>query len=65
MRLVRTCTVVVPELCGRTAIEKLVVREYPWSEEQVTWRCEEHPAGDWVSIVRRAFPMAEARVERA
>lgn len=60
----RFCTVNVPVLCGKQAVEVLIVREFPWSEERVHYRCPDHPARDWITIVKRAFPMAEARVER-
>lgn len=60
----RFCTLNVPSPCGQPAVEKLIVREYPWADERIHYRCAEHPAEGWVPIITKAFPMAETEIVR-
>lgn len=59
-----TCTVRVPSLCGKPAAEVLHVRDYPWNAWTEAPRCADHPAEDWVAMIRHVSPLAEVRIEK-
>ena len=60
---VKVCTVSVPGFCGRKAVKALDARLYPWDDWERHYRCDRHPASGDVTMISRAFPMAETRIE--
>lgn len=55
------CTVNVPRLCNRPALQVLLARDPggPWTAFP---RCDEHPAELTVGLLRKVSPAAEAVV---
>lgn len=53
-----TCTVAVPQLCGKPAAEVLWVKADACHLPVPYPRCADHPAAEWLPIIKRMHPGA-------